>query len=135
MAGRHQFDQPIRSVAVIGSGPSGLTASRHLSEAGLNVRIFERQAHAGGIWNWQADIAPPLAIPTPPPSTAAFAPALTQTTTLHAPHRIVDPQGKERALFSPPNPVYWSLSNNVPTNTMAVSLAHGLHRPCEQVTR
>ncbi|GFZ50283.1 hypothetical protein JCM24511_08039 [Saitozyma sp. JCM 24511] len=119
MAGRHQFDQPIRSVAVIGSGPSGLTASRHLSEAGLNVRIFERQAHAGGIWNWQADIAPPLAIPTPPPSTAAFSPALTETTTLHAPRRIIDPLGKERALFSPPNPVYWSLSNNVPTNTMA----------------
>jgi cation diffusion facilitator CzcD-associated flavoprotein CzcO len=118
---RHVFDHPIRSVAVIGAGPSGLPVARHLAETGLHVRVFERQEAAGGIWNWQPTIAPPLAIPSPPPSTAAFAPTFTASTALDVVSRIEDPDQRQKSLFSPPNPVYWTLSNNVPTDTMAVS--------------
>lgn len=41
----------IQSVAVIGAGVSGILATRYLSEAGLDVTVFERNAEAGGIWS------------------------------------------------------------------------------------
>lgn len=41
----------IQSVAVIGAGISGILTTRYLSEAGLDVTVFERNAEAGGIWS------------------------------------------------------------------------------------
>lgn len=98
----------IRRVAVIGAGASGCPAARHLREHGLAVRVFERQAQAGGIWAWSPDVAR-LELPTPPPSRAAF-----------------DPARPEHGPFSPPNPVYANLSNNVPTSTMVVGCSFAL---------
>lgn len=49
----HHFNRSVRNVAIIGSGPSGTPAARHLRDAGLNVRVFERQDKPGGIWNWR----------------------------------------------------------------------------------
>ncbi|MGC9318662.1 MAG: sulfide-dependent adenosine diphosphate thiazole synthase, partial [Armatimonadota bacterium] len=38
-------------VAVVGAGPSGLTAARVLAEEGMKVAVFERHLHiGGGIW-------------------------------------------------------------------------------------
>ncbi|MDY6795013.1 MAG: sulfide-dependent adenosine diphosphate thiazole synthase [Actinomycetota bacterium] len=38
-------------VAVVGAGPSGITAARYLAEAGVKVAIFERDLYVGGgIW-------------------------------------------------------------------------------------
>lgn len=38
-------------VAVVGAGPSGLTAARLLAQEGLKVAVFERNLHiGGGIW-------------------------------------------------------------------------------------
>lgn len=38
-------------VAVVGAGPSGLTAAKHLAEKGVKVGVFERNLHiGGGIW-------------------------------------------------------------------------------------
>lgn len=107
---------PIRKVAVIGAGPSGVPAARHLLEAGLEVRVFERQAQAGGIWNFRPEVSYPLSVPTPPPSTGAFVPVLRDDGRYPV---VNDKEGVERR-FNPPNPCYWSLSNNVPTQTMAV---------------
>ncbi|WVR03026.1 hypothetical protein IAU60_000015 [Kwoniella sp. DSM 27419] len=109
----HVFPQPIRSVAVIGSGPTGTPAARHLRDAGLNVRLFERQSQSGGIWNWRPAASLPLSVPTPPPSTGAFSPVLRDTGIYGDPNREL------RERFNPPNPCYWNLTNNVPTTTMA----------------
>ncbi|WRT63141.1 uncharacterized protein IL334_000044 [Kwoniella shivajii] len=109
----HEFDHPIRSVAVIGSGPTGTPAARHLQEAGLKVRLFERQSQSGGIWNWRPAASLPLSVPTPPPSRGAFTPVLRESGVYE------DPDRSEREHFSPPNPCYWNLTNNVPTTTMA----------------
>ncbi|WVQ72197.1 hypothetical protein IAR50_001743 [Cryptococcus sp. DSM 104548] len=113
MAEYHTFPRPIRTVAVVGSGPSGTPAARQLKEAGLNVRVFERQDKPGGIWNWKTDSVLPLSVPTPPPSRGAFTPVIREGGVYD------DPERHERTLFSPPNPCYWNLSNNVPTTTMA----------------
>lgn len=38
-------------VAVVGAGPSGITAARYLAEAGVKVAVFERELFiGGGIW-------------------------------------------------------------------------------------
>ncbi|WVQ82943.1 hypothetical protein IAT38_005079 [Cryptococcus sp. DSM 104549] len=109
----HQFTHPVKRVALIGSGPSGTPAARHLRDAGLDVRVFERQSQAGGIWNWRPAISLPLSVPTPPPSRGAFTPEIRESGV------VEDPDRQLRERFSPPNPCYWNLSNNVPTNTMA----------------
>jgi glutamate synthase (NADPH/NADH) small chain len=38
-----------KSVAIVGSGPSGLAAARELALLGYNVTIFEAENHAGGL--------------------------------------------------------------------------------------
>lgn len=40
----------IRSVAVIGAGVSGIAAAVHLKRSGLDVTVYERNRHVGGIW-------------------------------------------------------------------------------------
>ncbi|WWC90249.1 uncharacterized protein L201_005182 [Kwoniella dendrophila CBS 6074] len=112
---RYEFHHPIRTVAVIGSGPTGTPAARHLQEAGLKVRLFERQSQSGGIWNWRPSAALPLSVPTPPPSIGAFTPVIRETGI----YNYKDENRKERDHFNPPNPCYWNLTNNVPTTTMA----------------
>lgn len=112
----HTFPSTIKTVAIIGSGPGGTPAARHLSEAGLKVTVYERQARAGGIWNWRPETTK-LAIPTNPPVTGAFTPVHDR----RGQRVLYDPTREEREQFSPANPVYWTLSNNVPTTTMAVS--------------
>ena len=42
--------QPIKHVAVIGAGVSGVAATAHLKAAGLQVTIFERARQSGGVW-------------------------------------------------------------------------------------
>lgn len=119
----HTYSHPIRTVAIVGSGASGAPAARHLRDAGLQVAVFERQPLAGGIWNWRPDVTKPLSVPTPPPSNGAFFPTLPSDPVGVSPTSTIqeDADGAIRERFSPANPVYWSLSNNVPTSTMAVS--------------
>lgn len=112
---KFHFDRPVRTVAIIGAGPTGLPAARQLRDAGLDVTVFDRQDQVGGLWNWKEETTGPLAIPTPPPSIGAFTPV-----TDAAGRATTSAEGKEGA-FNPPNPCYWNLTNNVPTKTMAVS--------------
>ncbi|OCF72394.1 dimethylaniline monooxygenase [Kwoniella mangroviensis CBS 8886] len=109
----HDFAHAIRTVAVIGSGPTGTPAARHLQDAGLKVRLFERQSQSGGIWYWRPAASLPLSGPTLPPSVGAFTPVFRQSGTYE------DPDRKERDHFNPPNLCYWNLTNNVLTTTMA----------------
>ena len=39
------------TVAVIGAGPAGLTAAKHLLEAGFCPVLFEQSSSIGGQWN------------------------------------------------------------------------------------
>ncbi|KAL1411119.1 hypothetical protein Q8F55_002069 [Vanrija albida] len=114
------FERPIRKVALIGVGAAGATAVRHLRDAGLEVHAYERQGKAGGVWNWQPDVAPPLSVPTPAPSVGAFTPELPSTPLGSSPAEPTthDISNEDRLKFNPPNPVYWNLTNNVPTTAM-----------------
>ena len=40
----------IKTVGIIGAGVSGVATAIHLKKAGLDVKVFERNAHIGGIW-------------------------------------------------------------------------------------
>ncbi|WWC57473.1 uncharacterized protein I303_100005 [Kwoniella dejecticola CBS 10117] len=113
MTDHFHFERPIKRVAIIGSGPSGVPAARQLRDAGLDVTVFERQDDVGGIWNWKETTAGPLSVPTPPPSTGAFTPSWGRDGVYD------DPKREHRNLFNPPNPCYWNLTNNVPTKTLA----------------
>ncbi|KAI8358530.1 hypothetical protein BD560DRAFT_405692 [Blakeslea trispora] len=46
----YEFKKSIKKVAVIGAGPSGLPAARHLKEEGVDVKVFERGSSVGGVW-------------------------------------------------------------------------------------
>lgn len=48
----NKFKQSLQlDVAIVGAGPSGLTAAWHLSRAGFNVGLFERKLSiGGGMW-------------------------------------------------------------------------------------
>lgn len=104
----HQFETPIRRVAVIGGGPSGIPATRHLREAGLDVVVFEQQPEVGGVWNYSEDGFETPSVPSPSPSSAEALLVLAEPS-------IVTP-------FTWSTPCYWNLKNNVPTKTMAVGV-------------
>lgn len=40
----------VKTVAVVGAGVSGVASAVHLRKAGLDVTVFERNAHIGGVW-------------------------------------------------------------------------------------
>ena len=41
-------ERPVRSVCVVGAGPSGLVAAKHLKDAGLSPVVYERSHSVGG---------------------------------------------------------------------------------------
>ncbi|KAG9309497.1 hypothetical protein JVU11DRAFT_10468 [Chiua virens] len=72
----YQFRWPIRRVAIIGAGPSGLVAFRELKEAGLEVRIFERDNAPGGIWHYSEEISLDSPVPNAAAAVGDFEPSL-----------------------------------------------------------
>jgi phytoene dehydrogenase-like protein len=41
----------VKTVGVIGAGVSGVATAIHLRKAGLEVKVFERNPHVGGVWH------------------------------------------------------------------------------------
>jgi hypothetical protein len=48
MANRQRLQ--VKTVGVIGAGVSGVASAIHLRKAGLQVTVFERNLHIGGVW-------------------------------------------------------------------------------------
>ncbi|KAI1171354.1 hypothetical protein F4777DRAFT_565738 [Nemania sp. FL0916] len=103
---------PIRTVAVVGAGISGVVSAAHLINEGLEVTVFERTGVIGGVWVYdkRVDVDPPFPNLVPPVPNWADLEA--------------DGLGAEEALIlhGPPGPCYAGLKNNVPTSLMRSSL-------------
>lgn len=52
-----RFHHPIRRVAVVGAGPSGLQATTRLVDHNFTVRLFDRSPHPGGNWQYSEETA------------------------------------------------------------------------------
>ncbi|VDB96836.1 unnamed protein product [Peniophora sp. CBMAI 1063] len=68
------FPHPIRRVAVIGAGPSGLQAAAELSEHGFNVTIFDRAPGPGGNWRYTDEIPVRESYPDAPLDLTSYTP-------------------------------------------------------------
>ncbi|KAI0458376.1 hypothetical protein F5B21DRAFT_24750 [Xylaria acuta] len=103
---------PIKSVAVIGAGISGVVSAAHLINEGFEVAVFERTGTIGGVWCYdeRVDFDPPFPNVVPPAQDWTD----------------VEAEGLQPAealiLHGPPGPCYAGLKNNVPTSLMKSSL-------------
>ncbi|CZT24400.1 related to FAD dependent oxidoreductase [Ramularia collo-cygni] len=117
-----------KSVAVIGAGAGGIAAAIHLRRVGLDVKVFERSAKAGGIWVYDERISvePPYPATKPSVGDSPEYEALLdrRSSRQDSPLEQTQTQAKENDLsriFAPPGPCYNSLKNNVSTIEMELS--------------
>ncbi|KKY34504.1 putative thiol-specific monooxygenase [Diaporthe ampelina] len=107
---------PIKSVAVIGAGISGVSSAAHLIRHGFEVVVFERSSVTGGVWHFD---------PRPDRD-----PEYPSTEANHTPDGAVkskescEARGEDdiALLHAPPGPCYEGLMNNVPTTMMRTTL-------------
>ncbi|KAF9240430.1 hypothetical protein BU15DRAFT_45877 [Melanogaster broomeanus] len=111
----YEFKWPIQTVAIIGAGPSGLVASRELIEAGLKVRLFERDSVPGGNWHYTEEVPRDAPVPNAPIPIGDFVPSF-------APVGVVLPYSEEyeddaeiRRDHRAPKPIWESLTSNAPS--------------------
>lgn len=50
------FKKSSLKIAVIGAGPSGLSAGKNSIEQGHNVTIFEQNGDLGGVWHYDENV-------------------------------------------------------------------------------
>ncbi|KAF2963648.1 hypothetical protein GQX73_g9922 [Xylaria multiplex] len=103
---------PIKKVAVIGAGISGVVSAAHLIREGIEVTVFERTGTIGGVWFYdeRVDRDPPFPNVIPP---------VQDWTDLDAQGLSAE---EALVLHGPPGPCYAGLKNNVPTSLMKSSL-------------
>ncbi|KAI0476966.1 FAD/NAD(P)-binding domain-containing protein [Xylaria cf. heliscus] len=103
---------PIKRVAVIGAGISGVVSAAHLINEGIEVAVFERTGTIGGVWYYdeRVDKEPPFPNTVPPVQDWTDV----ETEGLHVAEALI--------LHGPPGPCYAGLKNNVPTSLMKSSL-------------
>ncbi|KAG2231831.1 hypothetical protein INT48_003749 [Thamnidium elegans] len=118
----YKFKKPIKNVAIIGAGPSGLPTARHLKEAGFNVRVFERNSVVGGIWAYSEEAPVKPKIPSSPEE------ADVESEVYDGPDGGVEtitvemtPEIKKLLLTKcPPSPCYRDLQGNNPSRLFAL---------------
>ncbi|KAK7736188.1 hypothetical protein SLS53_007217 [Cytospora paraplurivora] len=125
---------PIKSVAVIGSGISGVSTAAHLLRHGFEVVVFERSSVAGGVWHFdpRADRDPEY-----PSQTTSDAPrgAVNGADQVKPPSTTEKFEADDITLsHAPPGPCYEGLMNNVPTTLMRSSLLKWPEGTPEHVT-
>ncbi|KAF9240428.1 hypothetical protein BU15DRAFT_74021 [Melanogaster broomeanus] len=111
----YEFKWPIRTVAIIGAGPSALVAYRELTEVGLKVRLFERDNVPGGNWHYTEEVALDAPVPNAPCPIGDFVPSF-------APVGVELPYSAEceddaeiRRDHRGPKPIWESLTSNSPS--------------------
>ncbi|EIW77431.1 FAD/NAD(P)-binding domain-containing protein [Coniophora puteana RWD-64-598 SS2] len=112
----YNFKYPIRKVAIVGAGPSGLIAYRELTEVSLQVRVFERDNVPGGNWHYTEDPPRDAPVPNAPVSLADFVPSLPPPGVV-LPYSEIYENGEgedEWRYFRGPSPVWESLKSNAP---------------------
>ncbi|KAK7054193.1 dimethylaniline monooxygenase [Favolaschia claudopus] len=120
----YQFKWPIRNVAIIGAGVSGLLAYRELVEAGFDIRMFERDAIPGGVWHYTDETPVPAPIPNEDPKIADYEPSLPpQGVPLpferwYADHNASISTAERWRRHRAPHGVWKSLTSNVPAPLM-----------------
>ncbi|KAL8974265.1 MAG: hypothetical protein Q9197_001492 [Variospora fuerteventurae] len=99
---------PIRTVAIIGAGPSGLATAKYLLEERVftNIVIYEQRQNVGGIWNFTP-------LPPDPPSPTKNAPCTLSTA------QAIDLVTDHLPRFN--TPMYEKLETNLPHMLMQFS--------------
>ncbi|RYP42386.1 hypothetical protein DL767_000308 [Monosporascus sp. MG133] len=102
----------IQKIAIIGAGPSGLAAAKHLLAVGAfaQIDVFEQQAGVGGVWNYSAR---PSDAPLPIPQTGDARQCPPD------PPVAADSSPGSAPLF--PSPMYDDLHTNIPHTLMRFS--------------
>ncbi|KUI61323.1 Thiol-specific monooxygenase [Cytospora mali] len=124
---------PIKSVAVIGAGISGVSSAAHLLRHGFDVVVFERSSVAGGVWHFDPrpdrDPEYPGAVSSKPLDSASN--GLNQDIQSKTSKDAIEDVALAHA---PPGPCYEGLMNNVPTTMMRSSLLNWPEGTPEHVT-
>ncbi|KAM0713546.1 hypothetical protein Q7P37_010508 [Cladosporium fusiforme] len=122
----HRLD--VRTVAVIGAGVSGVASAVHLRKAGLDVTVFERNPHVGGVWVFDERTSKDAPYPSILPS-VGDSPEHELARSKRKDSKTGSPVDEEAApawddspsasvAFAPPGPCYAGLKNNVSTHEM-----------------
>lgn len=113
---------PIKSVAVIGAGISGVSSAAHLLRQGFQVVVFERSDVAGGVWHFDSRADKDPEYPADDSSTIGNSPETTNGAKSDAKAGIKDNEYDVLLAHAPPGPCYEGLMNNVPTRMMRSTL-------------
>ncbi|KAL7334145.1 hypothetical protein PS15p_202955 [Mucor circinelloides] len=117
------FKSDIQKVAVIGAGPSGLVSARHLKEAGLSVRVFDRNSYVGGVWVYSERPRPKPKMPTSRIARQAEQAAAAATKTDEPQKKLFEMTPEIQNLLltkKPPSATYRDLYNNTATHLMGL---------------
>ncbi|KAK6437444.1 hypothetical protein LTR95_006360 [Oleoguttula sp. CCFEE 5521] len=125
MAGKQRLS--VETVGVIGAGVSGISFAIHLKRVGLDVTVFERSDHVGGVWYFDERSAKDAAYPSTKPSigdSPGYEASLSsrRDKRRRSPVEGSDLEYDEASIaFAPPGPCYDGLRNNVSTHEMEMS--------------
>ncbi|KAF8654311.1 hypothetical protein AX16_003538 [Volvariella volvacea WC 439] len=119
-ASAYKFQWPIKRVAIIGAGPSGLIAYREFTQAGFEAHLFERDHAPGGNWHYSDETPVDAPIPNADVSIGDYVPDLPPQN-VGLPYEVVHRETEDdesykqrRREFRGPKPVWDSLTANLP---------------------
>lgn len=126
---------PIKSVAVVGAGISGVSAAAHLLRHNFDVVVFERSNVAGGVWVFDPRRDKDPDYPAYD-NTTQFTPSAATDARTNKTNGTTRKEADDDVLIAhaPPGPCYESLMNNVPTTMMRSTLLNWPQGTPEHVT-
>jgi cation diffusion facilitator CzcD-associated flavoprotein CzcO len=94
---------------------SGLIAYRELTEAGLDVRIFERDSIPGGNWHYTEEVPLDAPVPNAPTPIGDFVPSLPPAGVELPYSEVFENDGKIQREHRGPTPIWESLTSDAPS--------------------